>query len=151
MNAAWIPALYSAAMAIDGVFAVFIGKYYDKKGMNSLIMIPVLSIPIVIFGFSTNAVFAVVSIILWGCVMSIHETIMKAAVADITNVSNRGMAYGLFNTVYGMAMLLGSTAMGFLYKYSIHYIIIFVITAELLALISFIFLKNILARNNKAL
>ena len=142
LKEALIPALYAVAMAVDGVFAIFIGKYYDKKGSISLILIPILSIPTAVLGFFMSPVLAVISIILWGCVMSIHETIMKAVIADITSVSNRGMAYGFFNTIYGIAMLLGSTIMGCLYEYSPHYIIVFVSIIESSALIFFILFKK---------
>ncbi len=142
LSEALIPTLYAIAMVVDGIFAIFIGKYYDKKGLISLVLIPILSIPVAILGFSKNPVFAVVSIILWGCVMSIHETIMKATVADITTISNRGKAYGFFNTIYGIAILLGSTIMGYLYQYSLRYILIYVVIIEILAFISYIVFKN---------
>jgi MFS family permease len=32
LNEALIPALYGVAMAVDGIFAIFIGKFYDKIG-----------------------------------------------------------------------------------------------------------------------
>ena len=130
-------------MAVDGVFALFIGKHYDRKGFSSLILIHVLTIPVAILGFSTNSVFAIISIILWGCVMSIHETITKATIADITSFSNRGKAYGFFNTIYGIAMLLGSIIMGYLYEYSPHYLLIFVAIIEILALIIFLQFKRV--------
>ncbi|MCX7883942.1 MAG: MFS transporter [Caloramator sp.] len=137
LNEAIIPTLYAVAMGIDGLFAIFIGKYYDKKGFKTLMLIPVLSIPIVFLGFSNNAVLAVISIALWGCVMSIHETLIKAAIADSVPIKSRGRAYGIFNTVYGISMLFGSTIMGFLYDLSIFYIYIFTIIIEILAIIAF--------------
>lgn len=142
VSEALIPTLYAVAMAVDGVFAIFIGKFYDRKGLFSLVLIPVLSIPVAILGFSASPVFAIISIILWGCVMSIHETIMKAAIADITSISNRGKAYGIFNTIYGIAMFLGSAIMGILYEYSPHYIVTYVIIIQVFALITYAKFKN---------
>ena len=46
LNQALIPTLYAIAMAVDGVFAIFIGKHYDKKGLSSLVLIPILTIPV---------------------------------------------------------------------------------------------------------
>lgn len=143
LNEALIPTLYATAMAVDGVFAIFIGKFYDKKVLITLLLIPILSVPVAILGFSANSIFAIISIILWGCVMSIHETIMKATIADITSVSNRGKAYGFFNTIYGVSILLGSVIMGYLYEYSPHYLITFVAIIEILALIIFIQFKRV--------
>lgn len=146
LGEAFIPTLYAMAMALDGVFAIFIGKHYDKKGFSSLVLIPILTIPIAILGFSKNSMFVIISIILWGCVMSIHETIMKATIADITSISNRGKAYGFFNTIYGIAIFLGSTIMGYLYEYSLHYIFIFVVIIEVFALMIFILFKRVSIR-----
>ena len=112
-----------------------------------MILIPILSVPVAILGFSANSVFAIISIMLWGCVMSIHETIIKATIADITSVSNRGKAYGFFNTIYGVSILLGSIIMGYLYEYSPHYLIIFVAIIEIFALIIFIRFKRVSTMN----
>ncbi|MFT8350603.1 hypothetical protein [Clostridium saccharoperbutylacetonicum] len=69
--------------------------------------------------------------------MSIHETIMKAAIADITSISNRGKAY-----IYGIAMFLGSAIMGILYESSPHYIVTYVIIIQVFALLTYTKFKN---------
>ncbi|MDO6355238.1 MFS transporter [Caloramator sp. CAR-1] len=142
LSEAIIPTLYALAMALDGAFAVLVGKYYDKKGLGTLILIPILSIPIVFLGFSQSSLLAIIAIALWGCVMSIHETLIKAVIADIIPIKNRGKAYGIFNTVYGVSMLLGSTIIGYLYDFSKLYIFIYVVTIEILAAIVFIIWKK---------
>jgi len=48
--------------------------------------------------------------------MGIHETIMRSAIADLSSLRQRGFAYGIFNTVYGLAWLAGSVTIGFLYQ-----------------------------------
>lgn len=138
-----IPTLYAVAMGVDGLFALVIGKYYDKKGFSALVFIPILSIPLVLFGFSLNAYLAVISIIVWGIVMSIHETILKAAIADITTKDVRGRAYGVFYTIYGISMLIGSVIMGSLYEKSINYIIVFSIICQAVAYLFYYKFKNI--------
>lgn len=74
--------------------------------------------------------------------MGIQETIMRATIADITTVSNRGKAYGIFNTVYGLALLIGGVAMGFLYQYSITFLTGYIVIIELLAFTAFVALKK---------
>jgi len=56
--------------------------------------------------------------------MGIHETIMRAAIADLVPIKRRGSAYGIFNTLYGLSLFLGSAAMGFLYEVSTTYIMV---------------------------
>ena len=144
LSQSFIPTLYAIAMAVDGGFALLIGKFYDKIRFTSLALIPILTLPIAFLGFSMSPVFAIVSMVLWGCVMGIHETVMKAAIADIIPIAKRGTAYGIFNTIYGFAFLIGSTIMGFLYENSITYVIIFISVTEVLAILAYaLFRKKI--------
>lgn len=135
-----IPLFYIIAMAVDGVVALLIGKVYDKKGLASLIAIPLLTLPLPFFAFSQSYAFAVISVVLWGAVMGIHETVMRAAIADLAPIGRRGIAYGIFNTVYGGAFLFGSAAMGLLYETSINSLLALAVSLELVSLAILLFL-----------
>ncbi len=63
--------------------------------------------------------------------LGVHETIMRAAIADLTPISRRGSAYGIFNTIYGLSWLLGGALMGILYEISLSYLIILAALFEL--------------------
>ena len=126
-----IPIFYAIAMAIDAIVALIIGKIYDKIGLMSLISIPLFTALIPIFSFSSNYILALTGIIIWGTVMGMQETIMRAAIADLTPTSRRGLAYGIFNTIYGASWFIGGTLMGILYDFSIRYVIIFATIMEL--------------------
>jgi MFS family permease len=131
---AQIPLFYCLAMAVDGVVALIIGKAYDKIGLKALIFLPALTIPIPFLAFSHSYSLALAGAVLWGAVMGIHETIMRAAIADLTHIKERGFAYGIFNTAYGLAWFAGSAAMGLLYEASILYIGVFVVIMEVVSL-----------------
>jgi MFS family permease len=137
-----IPSLYAVAMAVDAIIALVIGKTYDTKGMITLIAIPILTLPIPFLGFSGNYGMVIAAAILWGAVMGIHETIMRAAIADLTPIRIRGVAYGIFNTLYGTAWFIGSTTMGFLYEISISYIFSFVVIIEIIAIVLFLSFRS---------
>lgn len=137
-----IPLFYAIAMGVDALVALIIGKTYDKIGMTSLMIIPLLTLPIPFFAFSHSYSLAIIGAILWGAVLGIHETIMRAAIADITSIKRRGFAYGIFNTVYGFSWLFGSTVMGLLYEVSISYLVLFVIIAEVISLPVFFLVKK---------
>jgi len=137
-----IPIFYAIAMGVDALVALIIGKTYDKIGLKSLITIPLLTLPIPFFAFSHSYSLVLISVVLWGAVMGIHETIMRAAIADLTPLERRGFAYGIFNTVYGAAWFFGSTIMGLLYDISISYLILFVILMEVLSLSAFFLFKK---------
>jgi MFS family permease len=42
-----------------------------------------------------------------------HESIYRAAVADMTPAEVRGSAYGVFHTLYGLGFLIGGAVFGF--------------------------------------
>ena len=132
-----IPTLYAVAMGVDAVVALLVGKMYDKKGMGILVAIPALSLPIPFLGFSNSPAQAFAAVILWGAVMGIHETIMRAAIADMTGIRARGRAYGLFNTLYGVAWFLGSAAVGVLYDRNQSLLMAFIVCAQLCAVGAF--------------
>ena len=135
-----IPLLYAAAMAIDGVAALIIGKIYDKIGLKALIAIPFITFPISFLGFSNSYILVIASVVLWGIVMGIHETIMRSAIADLSSLKQRGFAYGIFNTVYGLAWFVGSATVGVLYGVSLLYVVIFSAIMEMMALGAFFFI-----------
>jgi MFS family permease len=137
-----IPIFYAIAMGTDGLVALIIGKTYDKIGIISLITVPLLTFIIPLLAFSHSYHFAIIGALLWGAVMGIHETIFRAAIADLTTIEHRGFAYGIFNTVYGAAFFLGSTVMGLLYDFSINYLIVFVALMEIMALVVFLRFKK---------
>jgi len=126
-----IPIFYAVAMGIDAVVALIIGKVYDRVGLISLISIPLFTILVPILSFSYDYNFALIGIIIWGAVMGMQETIMRAAIADLTPIARRGLAYGIFNTMYGVSWFMGSALMGILYDFSVKYVIIFAIIMEL--------------------
>jgi len=133
-----IPIYYAVAMGIDGLFALIIGKLYDSIGLRSLIFIPIFTLPIPLFALSRDPVSIGIGVGLWGLVMAVHETIMRAAIADIVPPARRGTAYGIFNTGYGIAIFCGSMVIGWLYDISLAYVILFVLASVLLTFMGFV-------------
>ncbi len=150
LSDARIPLMYALAMGIDGISALAIGKAYDtmkKKrgnvnaGLELLFFIPLLSALIPLLVFSSGPSAAAAGMCVWGIVMGVHETIMRSAIADITPLHKRGLGYGIFNTSYGLAMLVGASLQGLLYTRSIPQIIIFTTFSQTAALAVFFVLK----------
>jgi MFS family permease len=140
---AWIPLFYAAAMLVDAGMALVVGKLYDRfkaslksesGGLYLLVIIPLMTAPIPFLAFTFSLPLIIVSVVLWGAVMGTHETIMKAAIADITSIRRRGTGYGIFNTSYGMALFAGSALAGVLYDISVPGLIGLVVAAEVAAL-----------------
>jgi MFS family permease len=131
---AQIPLIYAIAMGVDALAALLVGKTYDKIGLISLLAVPLLTLPIPFLAFSHSYSLVLIGIILWGVVMGIQETIMRAAIADLTPVERRGFAYGVFNTACGAGWFLGGALMGLLYELSINYLILFAVVMELISI-----------------
>ena len=137
-----IPLLYAVAMGVDALMALAIGKIYDKRGLASLAIIPILTVCIPPLVFSKNFSLALIAIFLWGAVMGAHETIMRAALADLIPLERRGFAYGIFNTLYGVSWLFGGVVMGLLYEVSLGWLILFGATMEIACLPAFFLLRR---------
>lgn len=127
---AYIPLLYAVAMGVDAFFALLIGRTYDRIGMKSFLLIPLLT-PLILFSFSNS--WAITGVVVWGAVMGMQETIMRAGIADLVHPEKRSTAYGIFNTAYGLAWLAGSVSIGFLYEISLTYLTAFVVLVEFVA------------------
>jgi MFS family permease len=135
--AAQIPVLYAVAMGVDALAALVVGKAYDKMGLKSLIIVPFVTLPLPFLAFSQRYELAVVSAVLWGIVMAGHETVMRAAIADLVPVGRRAFAYGIFNTVYGTAWFVSGVLLGLLYDVSSFWMIAYVVVVEAGALLVF--------------
>lgn len=131
---AHIPLIYAIAMGVDALAALVVGKTYDRIGLTSLLAIPLLTLPVPFLAFSTSYSLVLIGMGLWGVVMGIQETIMRAAIADLTPVERRGFAYGIFNTAYGASWFLGAALMGQLYELSTNYLILFAVVMELISI-----------------
>ncbi|HEU24511.1 MAG: MFS transporter [Mesoaciditoga sp.] len=134
VSGAMIPVIFAVAMMTEGISAFLIGRLYDKVGFKSLLLIPILAILTTPFVFSFGYTLAVIGMVLWGIVLGIQDTVLRASIADLIPPSSRGKAYGLFNIFYGTAWLAGSTIMGALYDVSISYVVVFSIVLEALSI-----------------
>lgn len=152
--------LYSMAMLVDALVSLVIGKAYDRLkektkcktgGLSILLFVPFITLLMPFFVLSASVPFIVIGMIIFGFVMGTHETIMRSAVADITPFHKRGTGYGIFNTVYGLAFLLGAYGMGRLYDMQMQPVIIAVAcVTEAIAVFFFIRMRRIIKKEQMA-
>src|SRR5919107_1928964 len=110
-----VPILYALAMAAASIAAVVFGRLYDRVGLRGLVALPLLAAAVPLLSFSSTIVFIVAGTIVWGAGMGIHDSTMRAAVADFVPPRRRGAGYGTFTAIYGLAWLVGAAAIGWLY------------------------------------
>ena len=143
-----IPLFYAIAMGADAVVALIAGRLYDRHGLIILGAAPVVSIAIPFFAFGGSYPSALLAALLWGAVMGIQETILRAAVADYTAVTKRGLAYGIFNTVYGASWFGGSLLLGWAYEISIPLVIGFMAVMQCIALPVFFYARHVMEKGS---
>jgi len=139
---AQIPLLYAFAMGVDAVAALLIGKIYDRVGLKILVFIPLVTLPLPLLAFSQQYGLAIITAVLWGLVMAMHETIMRAGLADLVPSKQRAFAYGLFNTIYGAGWLLSGAALGSLFSLPHVWLVGYVVVMEACALLIWPFLAR---------
>jgi len=136
----WIPVLYAVAMAVDGLAALAFGRWFDRRGIAVLVAATFLSVLFAPLAFLGAFQLAFVGAALWGVGMGAQESIMRAAVAEMTPHEHRGTAFGLFNMAFGVAWFAGSALMGWLYDISVPALVVFSVFVQLAA-IPFFFLS----------
>jgi len=72
--------------------------------------------------------------ILWGIGMGAQDSIIKAALSTVIPSAKRSTAFGIFDTVFGIAWFAGSTIMGLLYDRSIPALVAFSVILQIFSL-----------------
>jgi MFS family permease len=124
LSTKWLPVAYAAAMAADGVAAMFAGTAFDrvrKRGgtgagvVSAFVLFGAAYAPLVWLGSPASAI---AGIALWAIALAATESIGKAMIATIVPRGERGRAYGLYYLVWGIAWWIGSILLGALYDRS---------------------------------
>ncbi len=107
-----VAVFYLAIMGVDAVAAPVSGLLYDRVGPGVLLAPFILSLAPSILGVAGGLGGVVAAGMLLGMVMGMQESVYRAAVADLSPPGSRGMAYGVFNTLYGVGFLLSGAVFG---------------------------------------
>jgi MFS family permease len=141
-----IPLLYAAAMAANGITAPLFGRLYDRFGLGVLpagIVISAASLPLCFFGRLDSAIGG---LICWGTGMGAMDAVLRSGISKLVTMNKRGRAFGLFNAVFGVMWLVGSSTMGLLYDRSLVALVIFGVAAQLAGAAIFFSLRTDISR-----
>ena len=139
---AMIPLLYSGAMAVNAVTAPLFGRLFDRFGLAMLsvgTLFSMLSLPL---GFLGGPTAVMVGVACWATGIGAQDAILRSGIAQVVSMNKRGSAFGAFNGVYGIAWFAGSAVMGVLYDHSIHALVIFGLSLQLVAAAAFFWLRG---------
>ena len=116
VSAEALPLLYSGAMLVDALAALLFGYLYDRRGMKVLVASALISAPFGFLIFTCHSAPALLAgVLMWGIGMGAQESILKAAVTEMTPKSARATGFGVFSLAFGFAWFIGSWALGALY------------------------------------
>ena len=129
-----VPIYYSGAMAMEAIVSYPLGRLFDRVGLPVVVGVACVSIFATPLAFSSSSWSLIVGILVWGTGMAAQNSIAKAAISKFVAHNERGNAFGVYGTTYGVAWFFGSALMGFLYDHNLAYMVAFSIFVQLAAL-----------------
>ncbi|MCM2341858.1 MFS transporter [Rhodoferax sp.] len=115
---AWTPLVLIGMNIVYAACAYPFGKLADKLSHTSLLGWGLLLLigADVLLAFGNNGVIFWAGVALWGLHMAMTQGLLAAMVADTAPADLRGTAYGFFNLLSGVAMLVASGLAGWLWQ-----------------------------------
>ena len=127
--------LYALAMGVDALAALVSGRIFDRHGLRVLILLPLLSLPAIPLLFlASDPTYIWLGAVCWGAALGVQQSTVRAGVATLTPEHKRGTAYGIFDSAFGLALLLGSLLLGELYSLSVVWLVIAAVAFQVAAL-----------------
>jgi predicted MFS family arabinose efflux permease len=138
----WVPLLYAAAMGMDAVAALGLGRLFDRAGIPALLAAFAVSAFFPVLVFSSSLALVLLGALCWGVGMGAQESVMRAVVARLTPPDRRASAFGVFNFGFGVPWFLGSALMGLLYDQSVTALIVFSTSLQVMGVLWLFVLRS---------
>lgn len=117
LETAWVPMIFVSMNVVYALTAYPLGKLSDRMSRKRLLSLgfAILIAADLVLALGQSLVSVFVGIGLWGLHMGATQGILATMVADASPSELRGTAFGVFNLLSGLAMLLASVVAGFLW------------------------------------
>lgn len=118
LTVTWLP-LVMVLLALFYLLSAYpVGKYSDRAGRGGLLAIGLglLILADLLLAVDGSLLWVLLGVALWGLHLGFSQGILAAMVADSAPAELRGTAFGLFNLLSGVAMLLASGLAGWLWQ-----------------------------------
>ncbi|MEM4477569.1 MAG: MFS transporter [Candidatus Korarchaeum sp.] len=131
--------LYTLIQGVDMFSALLAGAMFDRFGRIFLCLpftLSMLPSTLALLGGGANLILASV---FYGIVLGMQESIYRAAISAMVTEKQRGSAYGIFNTFYGVGSLISATVFGYFIEMGFVGLgILFTLIGQIAALITLI-------------
>ncbi|MGH8713442.1 MAG: MFS transporter [Casimicrobiaceae bacterium] len=117
MAPAWVPLVMVVMSAVYALVSYPAGLLADRGRQGALLSSGLVALIIadVILATSASAATVLIGTAVWGVHMGLTQGVLSALVAKTAPADLRGTAFGLFNLVSGVALLLASALAGWLW------------------------------------
>jgi MFS family permease len=113
----WVPLVMVAMSAVYAASAYPFGKLSDSMSHRRLLALGLLVLVVadLVLAAASGWPVLLIGVALWGVHMGMTQGLLAAMVADTAPADLRGTAYGFFNLLSGVAMLVSSVIAGLLW------------------------------------
>ncbi|MHC8400745.1 MFS transporter [Pseudomonas sp. MDT1-17] len=118
LSATWVP-IVMVVMALFYTFSAYpVGKVSDRVSRTSLLGggLILLILSDLVLASAESVSMLILGVALWGLHMGFSQGLLAALVADTSPAELKGTAFGIFNLVSGVSMLLASGIAGLLWQ-----------------------------------
>ncbi|AQS61878.1 putative MFS-type transporter YfcJ [Rhizobium rhizogenes] len=114
---AWIPVTMIIMHAVYGLTAYPAGRLSDRIGRSGILAasVAVLAASYLALAFANSIPLFLTGILLWGLHMGLSQGLLATLVAETAPPNLKGTAFGVFNLMTGVAVLIGNVLAGLLW------------------------------------
>lgn len=117
-SATWVPVVMVVMAGFYMLSAYPVGKWSDRISRTALLSAGLLLLILadLVLAYAESVPMVLLGVALWGLHMGFSQGLLAALIADTTPANLKGTAFGLFNLVSGIALLLASVVAGWLWQ-----------------------------------
>lgn len=117
-SATWVPLVMVVMSGFYMLSAYPVGKWSDSINRTALLSVGLVLLILadLVLAYAESVGTVLLGVALWGLHMGFSQGILATLVADTTPPDLKGTAFGLFNLVSGVALLLASVIAGWLWQ-----------------------------------
>jgi MFS family permease len=118
LSATWVPIVMVVMALFYTLSAYPVGKLSDRVSRTSLLGVGLILLILsdLVLASAESVSMLILGVALWGLHMGFSQGLLAALVADTTPAELKGTAFGIFNLVSGVSMLLASGIAGLLWQ-----------------------------------